>query len=1346
MSRAQQLYYEEKVAKGREDYYAGKGEAPGRWVGEGARSLGLSGVVDVEQLKAMMDGQDPGSGEQLAVRGPRSATAALDLTFSAPKSVSVLFAVGDERLSGALVAAHEEAVDAALAYVEREACRVRRGHNGTKQEREAGLARGFERARSERAGGFVAAAYRHRMSRAQDPQLHTHVVCANMAQGQDGRWTALDGTAIYEHAKAGGFVYEAHLRQAVRERVPWAEWGPVRNGIGELVQVPEEVREEFSQRRHRILEREAELEADGVSVGHKGRERIAYDTRESKKEIAERDWRADVRARAEEHGLGPEQLDALASLPHAEPERPVSQEQLAERLFSSGGLTAMRNTFVDRDVVIGVAEAFGQGAPAGEVIALAGRMASEPEVVAIPAEAERRYTTRELLDAEELIVAHARGGRGQRAGVLDRDQVDHALARLERRLSGEQERAVGAIATAGHRVDTVEALAGTGKTTSAYALREVYERAGFRVVGAAPTGRAVRELKERGGILESRTLDSWALKIAADPTALSFATLGDTGARRQPAVMIIDEAGMAHTRLSARVIEQALDAKVKVVAIGDSGQLSSVRAGGWLGALTRELGSHELREVMRQRDPRERRLLAHVHRGEPDAYIQLKTERGELRLFGGEQPGMDAENGIIERWADQAEKHGVGEAVMISRENDRRERLNALARQRRRDHGELGESVEIAQRDWAVGDRVIARRNDRGRDLDNGMRGTVISVDQGRERVIMRADAGGERLLDREYIEQHLQHAYALTGHGMQGGTVTWAAVIGAPGDFSRNWSYTALSRAREPTEIYLVDEPARSQQEREQVAPAERPAEDRDALDLMARRMHQRDDEDLALEQLQDAQEDELARADPDQDREEQQSTPAPDTQYPTAISGRQPVPAEAERSPVQEDVAPVGEPVMAPPGVSPTLQRVYELEERLSAIAGELKNPAVEDARAIARLRDTIAAVEREHERDRRPGGGWDRAGHQTRVHQREERLAGLRADRDELLERAPDPQAVLEHADQLVEERGRVIRESLAVRAGAIDEELLSQPPWLQRTLGPDPEDRYLQAAWQQAARQTAGWRIDHRITDPQVGLGPDPGGELSYHALRRTITDTRGAIDLERTLHQAPAGEQHDPGIAPAGAAAAAPSAILERVYELDDRLSVIADELKTPAVEDARAITRLRDTIAAVKREHERDRKPSGWRDRSGHQVRVRVREQQLAKLRGDRDELLARTPDPQAVLQHADALRDEQQRLMRESLDASARAIDEQLSSQPPWVQQTLGPEPEDEQLRDRWRYAARETASYRIEQRITDPQVGLGPDPGADSSYRAARRTIIDARRALGLDQAQEQDRELGY
>jgi conjugative relaxase-like TrwC/TraI family protein len=1021
MSAAQQLYYEERVAQGREDYYAGRGEAPGRWVGEGARELGLSGELDAEQLKAMMDGLDPATGETLARRGGRASTAAFDMTFSAPKSVSVLFAVGDEQLSRALVEAHEEAVDAAVSYMEREACRVRRG-----SARQGSIC-------SERAGGFVAAAYRHRMSRAQDPQLHTHVVAANMAKGADGRWTALDGTAIYEHAKAGGFVYEAHLRHAVRERVPWAEWGQVKNGIGELVQVPEGVREEFSTRRRRILERQAELEAAGVSVGHKGREKIAYDTRQAKTKVAEeelavveQDWREAVRARAAEHGLDTQQLEALAALAAAEPGREVTVDGLAGRLFSPAGLTATRNTFHDRDVVIGVAEAFRQGAAAGEVLALAGEMVAREQAVEIPDEREldRRYTTAELLDAEKLIVERAREGRGRDAGVVDPADVDGALAGLERGLTGEQEHAIRAIAAGGHRVDTVEALAGTGKTTSAAALRRVYERAGYRVIGAAPTGGAVRELKERAGIGEARTLDAWALKLAADPTTLAFAELTATGVRRQPAVLIIDEAGMAHTRLSARVIDDALEADIKVVAIGDSGQLSSVQAGGWLGALTRELGSHELREVMRQQDPRERRLLAHVHRGEPDEYLAVKTGRGELRVFDGEQPGVDAESAVIDQWAGQAGDLGLAEAVMIARDNDRRERLNQAARHHLQQNDQLGESVEIAGGEWAVGDRVIARRNDRGRDLDNGMRGTIVAVDREREQLVMRADGGGERRLDREYVQQHLEHAYALTGHGMQGGTVTWAAVIGQPADFSRNWSYTALSRARQPTQVYVVDEPGRAQQEREEIAPAQEVAQDRDALAVMGRRMRERDDEDLALEQLEHAR---------DEIEPEQAAGPGADRS-----------PAAGAKS-GGRDASPVDEHALTR-HVPPIRERVYALGEQLAAVDAQL---------------------------------------------------------------RSFDPA----HAGELARERDRLRRESLELRARAVEEELAGRPAWLTQTLGREPDDRYLKAAWQTAARQTAGWRIDQRITDPAVALGEDPGNDPAYDAVARTLADARRTLEIE-----------------------------------------------------------------------------------------------------------------------------------------------------------------------------------------------------------------------------------------
>jgi conjugative relaxase-like TrwC/TraI family protein len=198
-------YYEQQVAQGMEDYFSGRGEAPGRWAGAGSRLLGVAGRVDRDAFMRAMNGCDPRTGERLKPEHGRTKVAALDLTFSAPKSVSVLFAIADERTAGALLEAHERAVDAAFSYMEREACFTRRGQNG------------IHRVRGD---GFLAAGYRHRLSRAGDPQLHTHVVVANTTRAE-GRWTSLEAHGVYEHKSPAGAVYRAVLRAEVRERLPW---------------------------------------------------------------------------------------------------------------------------------------------------------------------------------------------------------------------------------------------------------------------------------------------------------------------------------------------------------------------------------------------------------------------------------------------------------------------------------------------------------------------------------------------------------------------------------------------------------------------------------------------------------------------------------------------------------------------------------------------------------------------------------------------------------------------------------------------------------------------------------------------------------------------------------------------------------------------------------------------------------------------------------------------------------------------------------------------------------------------------------------------------------------------
>jgi ATP-dependent exoDNAse (exonuclease V) alpha subunit len=268
---------------------------------------------------------------------------------------------------------------------------------------------------------------------------------------------------------------------------------------------------------------------------------------------------------------------------------------------------------------------------------------------------------------------------------------------------------------------------------------------------------------------------------------------------------------MAHARAAG----------VKVIAIGDSGQLPSVQAGGWLGSLTERLGSHELREVMRQRDPRERQLLAQVRRGDPTDYLTEKSARGHVYIsIGGAQGQGGGERAAITAWRERQAACPWGQAVLIVRENDRRERLNALIRSELKREGQLGESIHIGGCEFAVGDRVVARRNDRERAVDNGMRGTLIAVDPTEKEVVVRTDGGAQRRLDASYVAEHLQHAYVLTAHTAQGATVEWAGVVGRPEDFTRNWSYTALSRAREPTELFILDTPTERELDRIQDRP----------------------------------------------------------------------------------------------------------------------------------------------------------------------------------------------------------------------------------------------------------------------------------------------------------------------------------------------------------------------------------------------------------------------------------------------------------------------------------------------------------------------------------------------
>ena len=256
---------------------ARRGDAAGAgvWVGSGAAGLGLRGGVDGEELAAVLDGRRPGDGRPLVAR--RGVVAGYDLTFTSPKSVSVLFALSPPEVGAEVLASHEAAVDHAMGYVARRAATVRRGS-------------GDER-RTEPVEGVVGAAFAHGLSRAQDPHLHTHVVVANLGHGADGRWTALNGRGLRAHAVAAGDLYGAHLRHRLSSRLG-VEWVVGGRGAYELAGVDPAVVGVFSTRGSEIR---GELAASGRSSARAGR--VAWaSTRDPKRtssdgELEER-WRA----------------------------------------------------------------------------------------------------------------------------------------------------------------------------------------------------------------------------------------------------------------------------------------------------------------------------------------------------------------------------------------------------------------------------------------------------------------------------------------------------------------------------------------------------------------------------------------------------------------------------------------------------------------------------------------------------------------------------------------------------------------------------------------------------------------------------------------------------------------------------------------------------------------------------------------------------------------------------------------------------------------------------------------------------------------------------------------------
>jgi conjugative relaxase-like TrwC/TraI family protein len=752
LSAGREDYYLATVAEGVEEYYVGSGEARGRWRAS-SEQLGLRGVVDADDLRAVLSARHPETGELLA--RPNRTLPGYDLTFSAPKSVSVLWAFGDRGAAKQVVAAHEAAVDAALAWLEREACHVRRGHNGVNQF--AG-------------SGFVAAGFRHRTSRAGDPQIHTHVLVANIALGPDGRWSALDGRPLHRLASTAGHLYQAELRAGLTARLGIA-WTAADNGVGEIVGIPRRVLHTFSRRRQAI---EAELADLGLSGGRAARV-ATLATRNVKVAVDAPTLRREWDARAD--GAGFSSMQAAMLLKHARDRSQDLTRSAADLTGLPAELTASRSLFTKPDVIRAVASRATQGMTVTEIEQRAAQFLASSAVTMID---DGLYTDPNLLTVERELLAASLRRRSEGTARLPVACVREAIDGADVRLSREQQAMVTTITTSGAGLEVVIGSAGAGKTTALRVACAAWRASGHEVIGCALAARAAQQLCEEAGIPVST--------IAA---MLQYVDKGNELPRR--GVLIVDEAAMVGTRALHRLQESSARSGTKLVLVGDPRQLPELEAGGAFAALADALGASHLVENRRQRDRVERAVTSGLRGG------RVSTALRRLRKHGRVVLARDPRAAMVRDWARLG-----GEAVMLASRRAATGRLNELAQAVRVERGELGsDAISVGDRRFFVGDRVVCLRNDRDLGVLNGTTGTITAT-TGSGGITL--DVGDRRVsLDPAYVADHVDLGYALTIHKAQGLTVDHALVL-ADEHLYREAGYTALTRGRRTNTLYAAE------------------------------------------------------------------------------------------------------------------------------------------------------------------------------------------------------------------------------------------------------------------------------------------------------------------------------------------------------------------------------------------------------------------------------------------------------------------------------------------------------------------------------------------------------------
>ena len=732
------------------EYYAGEGRVPSRWIGSGATLQNLRGEVGRDALRAQLSGavrDANGEQRQLGIQraGEWQHRAGWDFTVSAPKSVS-LEALVNGRAD--VDNAHRKAVSAVVDYLERHAATARIGGQYVQT------------------GNLTAAVYEHVSSRAGDPQLHSHVLIANVTHDRDGRARSVSNEKLLEHRKSADAIYHQTLSREL-QALGYAVRHD-RQGHVEIASYSQAQLADFSTRSREI---ESALAARGQtrdSASAEARQIAALATRAPKNLPETREAHsARWQAQAALLGIQPAERQGATAQPSGWDAAQVASQAVAD---ASAHLTEREAVMRAQDLHAAAARMTEGRCQWSDVEATMTDALKRGDLVA---GADGRITTEALLAIERATEQRLEAGRGAHGAVMSDRQFEAALSKFERSkgfaLSDEQRQAARMILVQSDRFQGVQGLAGTGKTTLLSFVREAAESQGWKVVGHSSGAEQAATMQRESGI-QSTTTAAWLLE--ADKAQAS--------PRDAKVLYIMDEASQSGAKQYANALIATERLGARAVMLGDKYQHQSVEAGR---AFARSqahmpvatLGASSIR---RQRTEHTQEAVARVLSGDHASAVRglrsVEANRHQQALpeTATRQDRRDAARldnaSVIQRLASDyvsMPREQRNSTLVITSTNADRESINRAIREGLELRGDIGPSVEVAtlhkvdltavelkrSSSYEPGQVIEVREDYKRAQLAKGSQWTVFEA--GRGALLVRDAEGHERRIEPAQIK-----------------------------------------------------------------------------------------------------------------------------------------------------------------------------------------------------------------------------------------------------------------------------------------------------------------------------------------------------------------------------------------------------------------------------------------------------------------------------------------------------------------------------------------------------------------------------------------------------------------